>query len=57
MATEARHDPTVRQIDMSAEARRIWGAKYNAPVTEYVFSNDRKFERRTEEAAIYQPQP
>ena len=54
--TEKSHDPIVRQIQMDAEAKRIWGAQYNAPTTEYEFSNGRKFERRTGDAAIYQPQ-
>ncbi len=52
--TEPAHDPIFRTIDMSAEARRIWGPRWNAPEVEYEFS-DRKFERRTEDSAIYQP--
>ena len=48
---------TYRTIDLSAEARKIWGPKWNAPEVEYEFSNGRKFERRTEDAAIYETSP
>jgi hypothetical protein len=56
MATEPVNNVTVRQIDLNAEIRKIWGPEWNKPTVEYEFSNGRKFERRTEEAAIYQPQ-
>jgi len=46
-----------RTIDWNAEVKKIWGPKYNAPVTEYEFSNGRTFERRTEHAAIYDTSP
>ena len=46
-----------REINLSAEIKKIWGPQYNAPVTEYEFSNGRKFERRTEHAAIYDTSP
>ena len=50
--TEQNHDPTGRTLDLSAEVRRIWGPKWNAPEVEYEFTG-RTFSRRTEEAAIY----
>ena len=56
MATEQSHDPTGKVIDLNAEIRKIWGPEWNKPTVEYEFSNGRKFERRTEDSAIYQPQ-
>lgn len=53
MATEPKHDPTFRTIDMNAEVKRMLGAKWNAPEIAYEFSNGKKFELRTEDAAIY----
>lgn len=50
---EQRHDPVFRVLDLSAEVRRIYGSKWNAPEPAYEFSNGRKFELRTEDAAIY----
>ncbi len=49
MPTEKSHDPVFREINLSAEARRIWGPELNAPQESYVFSNDRKFKLRTED--------
>lgn len=57
MATEQRHDPVFREIDLSAEVRKLWGANWNKPETAYEFSNGRKFELRTEDAAIYASSP
>lgn len=60
MATDNSLDPNIakfRAIDMSAEARKSWGVKWNAPETAYEFSNGRKFELRTEDAAIYATSP
>ena len=57
MTTESKHDPIFRTIDLSAEAKRIWGPKWNAPEIEYEFSNGRKFERKTEDAPIYITSP
>lgn len=54
--TEQSHDPVIREVDLSAEVRRIWGPKWNQPETSYEFSNGRKFELRTEDAGIYKPQ-
>lgn len=54
--TEPANDVTGRTIDMNAEVRRIWGAEWAKPEVEYRFSNGREFVRRTEDAAIYQPQ-
>lgn len=55
--TEPNHDPVFREIDMSAEARKAWGPKWNAPETSYEFSSGRKFELRTGDAAIYETSP
>lgn len=51
--TEQNHDPVFREINISAEIKRMWGAKWNSPELAYVFSNDRKFYLRTEDAGIY----
>lgn len=50
-------DAKFRVIDMNAEARKAWGQEYNKPETAYEFSNGRKFELRTEDAAIYATSP
>lgn len=52
--TEQAHDPIFREIDLSAEIKRMWGAKWNFPELAYEFSNGRKFYLRTEDAGIYQ---
>lgn len=57
MATEQSHDPVFREIDLSAEVKRIWGTKWNKPEISYRFSNDREFELRTGDAAIYASSP
>lgn len=57
MPTEPNHEVVTREIDLSAEARKIWGAKWNAPEVAYEFSNGRKFELRTGDAAIYASSP
>ena len=57
MATEEPHDPVFREIDMGAEAKKKWGVNWNKPETAYQFSNGRKFELRTEDAAIYETSP
>ncbi len=54
--TEEPHDVQGRVIDMNAEVRKAWGAQWGKPETSYVFSSGRKFELRTEDAAIYLPQ-
>lgn len=55
--TEQNHDPVFRSIDLSAEIRKIWGPKWNAPEISYEFSNGRKFELRTGDSAIYSSSP
>ena len=50
-------DVTFREIDLSAEARKAWGDKWNAPEISYEFSNGRKFTLRTGDAAIYETSP
>jgi hypothetical protein len=49
--------PTFKQIDLSAEIKKIWGPEFNAPEVAYEFSNGRKFKLRTEDAAIYSTSP
>jgi hypothetical protein len=44
-------------LDWNALVRDQWGPEYNKPETSYVFSNGRKFELRTEDAAIYSSSP
>ena len=46
-------DPIVRTTNLSAEIKKMYGPKWNAPSPSYEFSNGRKFELRTEDAAIY----
>ncbi len=50
-------DPTFRVIDLSAEVKKMLGPKWNAPEPAYEFSNGRKFELRTGDAAIYSTSP
>ena len=57
MAVTKTPDATFRQIDLSAEVKKIWGPKWNAPEPAYEFSNGRKFELRTGDAAIYETSP
>lgn len=46
-----------RVINVSAEIKKIWGPKWNEPETSYEFSNGRKFQLRTGDAAIYESSP
>lgn len=55
--TEEAHDVTMREINLSAEIKKVWGPRWNAPETSYVFSNGRKFTLRTGDAAIYETSP
>lgn len=50
-------DVKFRTIDLGAEARKAWGVDWNKPEVSYEFSNGRKFELRTEDAAIYATSP
>lgn len=52
--TEPSHDPIFREINLSAEVKRMWGVKWNSPELAYEFG-ERKFYLRTEDASIYQP--
>ena len=54
--TEDAHDVIMREVNLSAEIKKIWGPKWNAPETSYVFG-DRKFTLRTGDAAIYASSP
>ena len=56
-ATEEAHDVIMREINLSAEIKKIWGPKWGAPETSYEFSNGRKFTLRTGDAAIYETSP
>lgn len=46
----------VREIDLSAEIRKIWGPEWNQPEVSYRFG-DREFKLRTGDAAIYASSP
>lgn len=48
---------TFREINLSAEIRKIWGPEFNAPEPAYEFSSGRKFVLRTGDAAIYATSP
>lgn len=50
-------NPQFRTINLSAEIKKIYGPKWNAPEPSYEFSNGRKFELRTGDAAIYVTSP
>lgn len=47
---------TFREINLSAEIKKIYGPKWNEPEVSYVFG-DRKFYLRTGDAAIYATSP
>jgi hypothetical protein len=51
--TEQRHDPIFREVNISAEIKRMYGPRWNEPELAYEFSNGRKFYLRTEDAGIY----
>jgi hypothetical protein len=53
MADAKKNEPTFRTIDLSAEAKKMWGAKWGAPEIAYEFSSGRKFYLRTEDSLIY----
>ena len=55
--TEQSHDPIFREVNLSAEIKKIWGVEWNKPETSYEFSNGRKFQLRTGDAAIYSSSP
>lgn len=46
-----------REVNLSAEIKKIWGPEWNKPEVEYEFSNGKKFYRKTEDAAIYSTSP
>jgi hypothetical protein len=50
--TEPAHKPTFREINISAEIKRMYGPRWNEPELAYEFG-DRKFYLRTEDAGIY----
>lgn len=55
MATE--NKVNFREINLSAEIKKIWGQEWNRPETSYEWSNGRKHELRTGDAAIYETSP
>ena len=55
--SEENHDPITREVSLSAEIKKIWGPKWGEPETSYEFSNGRKFQLRTADAAIYSTSP
>ncbi len=50
-------DPIFRELSLAAEVKKMLGARWNAPEISYEFSNGRKFELRTGDAAIYASSP
>ena len=50
--TEPSHDPIFREINLSAEVKKIWGVKWGSPELSYEFG-ERKFYLKTEDAGIY----
>jgi hypothetical protein len=44
-------------IDLAAEVKKIWGPEWNKAEVSYEFSNGRKFELKTGDAAIYSSSP
>lgn len=54
--TEDSNQPTFRAIDLSAEVKKMWGPKWNAPEVSYQFG-DRTFYLRTGDASIYESSP
>ena len=57
-AKEPAHPVTFTTIDMSAEAKKVWGAQWDAPEIEYEFAKGKRiFKRRTGDAAIYASSP
>jgi hypothetical protein len=55
--SEDSHDPVFREKNLSAEIKKLWGPNWNKPEVSYEFSNGRKFELRTQDAAIYETSP
>lgn len=51
--TEPAHDPVFREINLSAEIKKIYGPHWNEPEPSYEFSNGRKFKLRTGDSLIY----
>ncbi len=57
MANNNENDPVFKELNLSAEIKKIWGPQWNKPEVAYEFSNGRKFTLRTEDAAIYSTSP
>ena len=57
MANNNENDPVFKEVNLSAEVKKIWGPEWNKPEVAYEFSNGRKFTLRTEDAAIYSTSP
>ena len=54
---EPPNNPIFREVNLTAEIKKVWGPKWAQPETSYEFSNGRKFELRTEDANIYSTSP
>lgn len=54
---DARTEVHFKEIDLGAEVKKIWGQRWNAPEVSYEFSNGKKYELKTEDAAIYETSP
>lgn len=52
-----RTEVNFRELNVSAEIKKLWGPKWSAAEVSYEFSNDRKFYLKTEDAAIYETSP
>ena len=46
-----------KEINLSAEIKKMWGPEWGKPEISYEFSSGRKFELRTGDAAIYETSP
>lgn len=57
MPTEPENDPKFKTINLAAEIKKMYGPEWNKPSPAYEFSNGRKFDLRTEDAAIYETSP
>lgn len=49
--------PTFKEINLSAEIKKIWGKKWNQAQPEYEFSSGRVFERRPGDEGMYETSP
>lgn len=50
-------DAKFREINLSAEIKKMWGPEWNAPEVAYEWSNGKKHYLKTGDAAIYETSP